>query len=106
MDTVPLWLIIATVAVYCGFLIGYGETVFGDVESGDCGLTSIGDIVDCFQFAGGMIGTMFDFLTLGGFSSPLPLLIQGPLVLFFGIAWGITILEAIGNIVGAAAGAL
>lgn len=84
-----LWLITLTVAAYLAFTIAYGEEVF-DPDIGDCsGLTS------CANAIFSMIGGFFQLVTLGGFTSPLPVLIQGPLLVFFAFSWGPIIYDAI-----------
>lgn len=100
MAGAPLWLIISTVAVYCGFLVGFGETVFDTgfgFETGscsgffDCIGSFFGDVADVT----GLLGDFAQFITLGGFESPLPPLIQGILLLFFGIAWIAVIVDIV-----------
>jgi len=94
-QTAPLWLVLFTVAVYCGFLVGFGETVF-DAPEGSCS-----SVTNCASSFFGFLGDFLQFITLGGFDSPLPTLIQGPLLLFFGIAWSIIIVGMITEAVGA-----
>lgn len=78
-----------------GFLVAYG-TSLPSVTLGDCtsnpGLLGI----NCISAVWSFLGLLFNLLTLGGVDSPLPALyVQGPLVLFFAITWGMIILKKI-----------
>lgn len=91
----PLWLMVATVAIYSGFFVAYGSNVFTSHGSTCDGLVS------CTTAVFTIAATFFDFVTLGGFSSPMPLLVQGPLLLFVGTTWGIIVYNLIVRAVGA-----
>lgn len=86
----PLYLVVLTIAVYLAFLMAYNETILDPGTHNTCT-----GLVSCSATVLGFIGTFFDVLTLGGFNSPLPLLIQAPLLLFFAFTWGKIILDAI-----------
>jgi hypothetical protein len=85
----PLWLIIATVASYLAFTVAFGEEIF-DTNLGDCS-----GLISCTADVFSMIGGFFQLMTLGGFTSPLPVLIQGPLLVFFAFTWGPLIFDLI-----------
>lgn len=93
-------------AVYMGFLIAYG-TALPSVSMADCtgdpGTTFgiFSNFGHCAAAVFAFFGLLFDILTLGGIGSPLPALIQGPLVLFFAITWGVIIVKGITNTIGA-----
>ena len=91
----PLWLIIITIGTYMAFLLAYG-TALPNVS-----ITPCTGVVSCTTDIFGFFVLFFNVLTLGGISSPLPLLIQGPLVLFFAITWGVIIAKGLLNAVGA-----
>lgn len=98
----PLWLIAATLGIYAGFLVAYGDEVFSG-DAGDCN-----GLVDCTTAIFSMIGNLFEFLTLGGTDSPLVDdlpgfggILQGVLVLFMAMSWGVIITRLITDAVGA-----
>lgn len=103
-DPPPFWLIILTFAVFLGFFITYGDSLPGaSFESfpDDCGLLYVDCIGTVFTDIGHLIELLFSILTLGGFSSPLPALIQAPVFFFFAITWGVIIVKMITNTAGA-----
>lgn len=101
-DPPPFWLIIITIAVFMGFFLSYTNVILpssGLVNTfpNDCGLL----YVDCINSAIGsvfnILTLLFNILTLGGFNSPLPIIIQAPLFFFFAITWGIIITKMLTN---------
>lgn len=93
----PLWLIIFTIAIYMGFLVAYSDEL-PQVSLSDCSDNPGVLYVNCVSAWFGFIGLLFNVLTLGGVDSPLPVLyVQGPLVLFFALTWGIIIFKSIQN---------
>lgn len=89
MAGAPLWLIVTTVATYAAFLIGFGEEVFA-APSGSCS-----GVLDCATGIFAIIGDAFDFITLGGFDSLLPALVQVPLLITLGAGWGFVLADVI-----------
>lgn len=77
-----------TVAVYLSFLLVYGEEVF-DAEFNPEGS---GGVLDFFGGVFDLVGDLFQFITLGGFNSPLPGILQAVLFLTIGLGWFIVIL--------------
>ena len=83
-----------TIAVYLGFLFIYGETVFdtdfsASETSGDGFLDQLlGFVANTISFGGDLL----QFITLGGFSSPLPGVMQAILLLAIGLPWFLIVL--------------
>lgn len=75
--------------IYCGFLIAFGNTIFGN-NVGTCN-----DLTSCVGNIFGILGGFFNLLTLGGFSGALPPLVQGVLLLVMALSWGIIITKLI-----------
>jgi hypothetical protein len=103
-DPPPAWLIVITVAVFLGFFIAYNNdlpTASFQAFPDDCGLLYVDCIATVFIDVGIILILLFTIITLGGFSSPLPVLIQAPLFFFFAITWGIIIVKMITNTAGA-----
>lgn len=78
-----------TTATYLAFSVAFGEEIF------DSGVSQCSGLGSCGNAIFGLIGDFFQLLTLGGFTSPLPELIQAPLLVFFAFAWGPLIVELI-----------
>ncbi len=75
-QTVPQWLIIATLATNVGFLVAFGAGFLNSQDIGSCdGLTS------CVSAAFSAIGVIFQLIFTSAFSVNLP--IEVALILFF-----------------------
>lgn len=75
-----------TVAVYLAFLLIYGEEVF------DTDFQVDNSILDFFASAFDVVTDLFQFITLGGFDSPLPGMLQAVLFLSIGLGWFLVII--------------
>lgn len=94
-------LIVATVAVFIGFTIAYG-TALPSLSNGGFSCSAGALFLDCFAgavaYLVSFIGIILFVVTLGGVSGTLPPLVQGPILLIFGIAWGPLIAQSIANL--------
>lgn len=92
MSTTIRVLIPVTVAVYLGFFFIFGEEVF------DTGFTDTSEssgfldgIINFFSSAFDFAGDILQFVTLGGFDSPVHPVVQTVLLLSLGLGWFLTI---------------
>lgn len=101
----PFWLIIATAAIFVGFLVAYGDSLPSISGSFACDSSPLIPYSNCVSSAATMllniITIVFKVVTLGGFTSPLPLYIHAPVALLLGLAWGPYIVQAVVNIAAA-----
>jgi hypothetical protein len=103
-DPPPVWLVLATLAVFMGFVLAYGDTlpsVGVSTFACDAGSLYLNCVSSAVTTVTNILVLLFIVLTLGGAHSPLPILLQGPLVFFFSITWGIIITKMITNTAGA-----
>lgn len=84
----PAWVVVLTLTAYTGFAVAYGADIFAGGDHGSCSF-----IIDCVPVLLGFLGDFVDLLTLGGLASPLPVYVQGPLLLALFIGWGSWIVE-------------
>lgn len=98
----PLWLIAATLGIYGGFLVAYGDEVFSG------GTDTCDGILSCTTALFDAVGNLFQLLTLGGTNSPLVDdlpefggIVQGVLVLFMALTWGVVIIRLLADVVDA-----
>lgn len=83
-----------TLAVYLGFFFVFGEELFTTdfgPEEGSSGF--IDGIIDFFDDAFDLVGDIAQFITLGGLTGILPVVVQSVLLLSLGLGW---LLVAIG----------
>jgi len=118
-DPPPAWLIVLTMATFLSFFIAYNDTlpnIFpthcsttqdanGNCSGGSFTCTAAALYLNCVSSAVTAIVNifiiLFTIITLGGVNSPLPTIIQIPLLFFFAITWGIIIVKMITNTAGA-----
>lgn len=77
-----------TVALYLGFFVIYGTTVFDtDFAPDETSSGFIDGLLDFFDTTLDFVGDLGQFITLGGADSPLSPVVQAVFLLSIGLGW-------------------
>lgn len=88
-------------AIYVGFLVAFGDALPSIGGTFSCSSPYLNCISSSAGVLGDFIVIVFKVVTLGGFSSPLPILIQAPVALTMALAWSPYIIQGVVNIAAA-----